>query len=160
MTLPDLTQLTLLAVESARTGDAATLRRALDAGVDVAALTACGDSLLTLACAHGHVEVVGLLLQCGGTPDVRGAQGQTPLEIAVRAGRLDLASLLLSAGATVDARGASGRTALMVAAAAGRAEAVRWLLARGADPSLRDARGARAVDLALGHGAVVSLLSA
>lgn len=160
MTLPDLTQLTLLAIESACTGDTVTLRHALDAGVPVDATTPLDRSLLGLACDHGHVEAARMLLAHGANPDTRDAEGQTPLVVAAVKGRLDLAAALVHAGANVNAPAVDGRTALMRAAASNRVESVRWLLAHGADPALRDAAGARAVDIATGAGAadVVSLL--
>ena len=75
MTLPDLTQLTLLALEATRVGDAKTLRGALDAGVSVDARDARGDSLLMLASRYGHVDLARLLLERGADRSLRDAPG-------------------------------------------------------------------------------------
>ena len=41
-----------------------------------------GDSLLMLACYHGHEEVVRLLLDHGGDTELSNDRGQTPLAAA------------------------------------------------------------------------------
>jgi molybdenum cofactor cytidylyltransferase len=93
MALPDLTQLTLLAIESARTGNAHALRHALASGVPVDA-PAGGDSLLTLACRHGHVEAARVLLEHGADPSMRDASGVRARDIAIAVGALEIAALL------------------------------------------------------------------
>ena len=92
--LPDLAQLTLLAFESVRTGDVGTLRRALAAGVGVDIPIAGGDSLLALACRHGHVEAARVLLDHGADPAIRDASGVSALDIARAMGAADVVALL------------------------------------------------------------------
>ena len=100
-----------------------------------------GDSLLMLACYHGHEAAARLLLDHGADPDLANDRGQTPLAGAAFKGDAGIVRLLVARGAAIDSRGEGGRTALMVAAMFNRAEIVRLLLAHGADSGLCDASG-------------------
>ena len=70
--------LVALAVEAARVGDLGMVERALGAGVPVESRSARGDSLLMVACHHGHVPIVRALLARGADPNTRDARGQRP----------------------------------------------------------------------------------
>ncbi len=76
MPLPDLTQLTLLAIEAARTGDVVTLRHTLAAGVPVDSATPDGESLLRLATRGGHLAAARVLLDAGADTDAPEAEGR------------------------------------------------------------------------------------
>lgn len=82
MPLPDLTQLTLLAIEAARTGDAVTLRDALAAGVPVDTATPAGESLLRLATRGGHLAAVRVLIDAGADTDAPEAEGHRAPDVS------------------------------------------------------------------------------
>ncbi|MBM6595049.1 ankyrin repeat domain-containing protein [Microvirga pudoricolor] len=112
-----------------------------------------GDSLLILACYHGHVDLVQVLLEHGGASDLANERGQTPLAGAAFKGDAGIVRLLLDHGARVDGCGPDGRTALMTAAMFNRVEIVDLLLASGANPGHRDAGGLTAEGAARAMGA-------
>ncbi|MDA0312738.1 MAG: ankyrin repeat domain-containing protein [Gemmatimonadetes bacterium] len=102
---------------AARMRDAATVKREIDAGVDVDTLNgraANGDG--------------------GNTALWFAAQGPPPTG-------LEVARLLISAGAEVNRRCEHGRTALQMAAAWGHLDVVQLLIQHGADPTIRDDDG-------------------
>jgi ankyrin repeat protein len=112
-----------------------------------------GDSLLMLACYHGHADVAELLLLHGSDPELANDRGQTPLAGAAFKGDAKIVYLLLEKGANVNASGSDGRTALMVAAMFNRIEIVDLLLVHGADIHARDAQGLTAEQAARKMGA-------
>ena len=70
--------------ESARKGDAAAVRRLLDAGVDPNTRFRYDATALSYACDRGHVEVVRLLLERGAKVNVKDTfYGATPLSWAI-----------------------------------------------------------------------------
>src|SRR5262249_39805935 len=85
--------------------DPAALRRALADGADpnVGALRArdwaTPDIPMTLACAHGDMKALRLLLDAGGTPDVVDRTSRTPLLWATARGDSHMVQLLLAHGA-------------------------------------------------------------
>ena len=71
-------------VGSARKGDAAAVRRLLDAGVDPNTRFRYDATALSYACDRGHVEVVRLLLERGAEVNVKDTfYGATPLSWAI-----------------------------------------------------------------------------
>jgi ankyrin repeat protein len=124
-----------------RAGYAQELAQLLDQGLPANLLNEKGDSLLMLACYHGHSEVAELLLRHGGDPELANDRGQTPLAGGAFKGDAQIVRLLLKHGANVNGSGPDGRTALMVAAMFNRTEIVDLLLVHGADIHARDAQG-------------------
>jgi ankyrin repeat protein len=119
--------------EAARRGDAAAVRRILDAGVDVNTPFRYGATALSYACDRGHLEVVRVLLERGARVDVEDSfYGATPLDWAsspaaggVTDAHVEIVRLLLQ-------HGASGRErALAAGVEAGHAGLVRAVLAAG-----------------------------
>ena len=115
----------------------------IQAGVDVNAAGARGETALLWAVIHGESEIVSALLTAGAnpTPRTRGkrapgnsAARATPLHFATNPERVDILKQLLAAGAELEAEDAVGMTPLAAAAAAGQADAVRLLLSAGANP--------------------------
>ncbi|MHA7277814.1 ankyrin repeat domain-containing protein [Arthrobacter sp. Hz1] len=88
--------------DAARTGDAATLSRYLDAGVPATLTTSAGDSLLMLASYHGHAGIVADLAGRGVDVNAVNDKGQTPLAGVAFKGYPDVADVLLGAGADPD----------------------------------------------------------
>src|ERR671918_806840 len=69
--------------EAARKGDAATVKKLLDEGVDVNTKFRYNATALFYACDHGHVEVVKVLLDKGADMSVKDTfYGFTPLMLA------------------------------------------------------------------------------
>jgi Ankyrin repeats (3 copies)/Domain of unknown function (DUF3471) len=91
---------------AARKGDAATVNRLLDEGIDVNTKFRYGVTALFYACDHGHVDVVKILLDRGADPNVKDTfYGMTPLIMAVspaqkkRPAHTEIAKLLIKKGA-------------------------------------------------------------
>jgi uncharacterized protein len=137
----------------ARAGEAAELAALLDQGLPPNLRNERGDSLLMLACYHGHADAARALLEHGADPEIMNDAGQTPLAGAAFKGDTAIATLLLDHGAAVDNAGPNGKTALMFAAMFNRVAIVRLLLARGADPFRLDADGNAILDAARRMGA-------
>jgi ankyrin repeat protein len=91
---------------AARKGDAVTVKRLLDEGIDVNTRFRYGVTALFYACDHGHVDVVKTLLDRGADPNVKDTfYGMTPLMMAVspaqkkRPEHTEIAKLLIKKGA-------------------------------------------------------------
>jgi hypothetical protein len=92
--------------EAARKGDAATVRKLLDEGVDVNTKFRYNATALFYACDHGHIEVVKVLLEKGAALDVKDTfYGFTPLMLATgpaqkkKPEHTEIAKLLIAKGA-------------------------------------------------------------
>lgn len=85
--------------ELARNGGTGPLNVLLDAGVPTDIRTSTGDSLLILACRHGHRDTAQMLLDRGADPNAVNHQSETPLMIATIADHTKLIECLLDAGA-------------------------------------------------------------
>jgi hypothetical protein len=137
----------------ARSGDTAELSAVLDQGFPPNLRNERGDSLLMLACYHGHLAGAQALLEHGADPELLNDAGQSPLAAAAFKGDIAIATLLLDHGAQVDHAGPNGKTALMLAAMFNRADIAQLLLARGADPFTTDATGLSITEAARRMGA-------
>lgn len=121
--------------EAARKGDAATVRKLLDEGVDVNTKFRYGATALFYACDHGHVEVVKVLLDKGADLTVKDSfYGFTPLMLAVgpaqkrKPEHSEIARLLI-------AKGAPGKDAALSGAIdAGDAPLAKFILDSGGIP--------------------------
>lgn len=138
----------------ARTGETEELATLLGQGLPANLRNERGDSLLMLACYHGHLETARALLGHGADPELLNDAGQTPLAGAAFKGDAAVVSLLLERGAEVDSAGPNGKTALMIAAMFNRVEMMRMLIERGGDPRLADAAGMPMREAAAKMGAV------
>ena len=92
-----------------------------------------GWTALILASAHGHTDIVKLLLDKGALIDMTGTDGWTALIAASQTGHVDVASLLLDKGAIyiVDIRNIHGQTALTSASHGGHIDVIQLLLSKG-----------------------------
>lgn len=85
----------------ARLGDLLLVQQALDAKVDVNAQSDYGVTALSLACNHGHIEVVKLLLANGADPDIKDKFYQLgPLDWALSRNQFEIVKLLVAAEAS------------------------------------------------------------
>ena len=136
-----------------RAGDLTRVPRLLRMGLVPNLRDAKGDSLLMLACYHGHAELAQALLRHGADTELVNDRGQTPLAAAAFNGDATMARLLLDAGADPNARMPGGRTALMLASMFDRQAIVELLIAYGADLHAVDDEGRDAAALADAMGA-------
>src|SRR4051812_37639105 len=124
-----------------RDADAQAVGRLIEAGADVNARDAEGNTPLILAAFYAGPRCVELLLEKGADPNPATRSGVTAL---IRAATdYEKTRLLLDAGARVGARTDDlGNTPLILAARrAGNSRTVKLLLGRGADASERDEAG-------------------
>ena len=124
------------ALQAAANGDVDTVRRALDAGID---LDACGGPMMCYAAGAGDDESIALLLSHGVDPDAPLA-GTTALRVAAFRGDIGIITRLLRAGAAPSNRSSTGETALDVARRAGHDEAAALLAGGGNHRPCRAAR--------------------
>jgi ankyrin repeat protein len=117
---------------AARKGDAATVTKLLDDGVDVNSKFRYGTTALSFAADHGHLEVVKVLLARGAEVNVKDTfYNATPLTWAVspaltrKPEHAEIVGLLLKHGAT------GKENALMTSVASGETATVKIILAQG-----------------------------
>ena len=143
-------------------GEYETVRRAIEAGMDVDLLDEERRTALLMAAFNGHTRVVKLLLDNGASVEHRDVAGRTALLYASTGANDETVRVLLEAGAEPNVTDTGeGFSPLMHAAAEGQARVVQTLLKHNADPTLRDVDGDTALDFATqnGHENVVRLLS-
>jgi len=129
-------------VDAAGTGDSTTVKRLLDAGVDVNAGTPkTGATALHQAAANGHATLVTVLLERGATVDAPDVDDATPLVYAAYHGRAAVIGLLVAAKADMSRSPARQVHALNAALMSGSVDTVKALVAAGADPDLDDVYG-------------------
>jgi ankyrin repeat protein len=114
-------------------GDAAEVRRLLDAQADVSLANDYGATPMSLAAEVADTKILKLLLAAGADADSSNAEGQTALMAVARTGNVQAAKALLEHGATVDARESwGGQTALMWASARRHPAMIELLISHGA----------------------------
>ncbi|XP_078594977.1 uncharacterized protein LOC144872558 isoform X2 [Branchiostoma floridae x Branchiostoma japonicum] len=120
-------------------GDVQTVRRGLEAGVDVNAKRDdwLGEyqTSLHVASQYGQTEVAELLIKNGANLEARGRLDWTPLHVA---SVTEVAELLIKNGANLEARGWDQSTPLHKAAAGGRTGTCELLIRSGADVTTKD----------------------
>ena len=136
-----------------RAGEAERLAGMVAKGLPVSFRNEKGDSLIMLACYHGHLDTARVLLEAGADPNVPNDQGQTPLAGVAYKGYPDIAELLLAHGADIEGASPDGKTPLMMAAMFNRTEILNLLIERGAAIDAVDSRGMTASSLAETMGA-------
>ena len=94
------------------TGNLAELKRLVESGADVNALSKDADLPLSSAAFHGRLEHVRFLLQKGAVATGRNRDGGTPLHVAALMGRFEIAKLLLSKGAKPSVRNKKGESSI------------------------------------------------
>lgn len=97
-------------------------------------------SLLQVAAAEGHQEIVSAMLSTTANINAADRYGNTALMLAARRGHLSTATTLLAAGVDVGIRTIDGETALHVAVSAGQVSIMEAILKHGADVNARDSR--------------------
>jgi ankyrin repeat protein len=125
-------------IEAARQGDNETVKRFLDAGMDVNLLDKRDEELSTVlmvAAMAGQTETAKILIARGAAVNARTKKGRTALTWASWRGMTDTVKALLASGAEVNSRDKWGGTPLNFAVDKGRIETVMVLLDAGANPN-------------------------
>lgn len=127
--------------ESARHGEADTVKLFLVAGMNPDARNEKGDTVLMNALGANADAVVEVLLKGGADPNARTSNASTALHLAALTGNAPGGQLLVTYKADVNAKTDIGETPLMIAALRGYAELVKIFLRAGADVNAKDNRG-------------------
>ena len=121
---------------AARKGDATTVTKLLDEGVDVNSKFRYGTTALSFAADHGHLEVVKVLVARGADVNVKDTfYGATPLTWAVspamtrKPEHAEIVGVLLKAGAK------GKEDALIASVSSGETATVKVILAEGGLPA-------------------------
>ena len=117
-----------------------------------------GDSVLTMAAAHGDLEIVKILVDKRALIDAANDEGFTALQKAAENGHKDVTEYLLNCGADIDHRSNAGGTALTIAANNTETECVRLLIERGANIHLAPDNGWAPINLTYDDPAMTRLL--
>ena len=133
---------------AAANGEAQMLGSLLKKGADVNIMDSVGRTILMLACEHGHLKCVNLLLKGGACVNMEGCRSYydwNPLGLAVNNGHDAIIKLLLNKGADVNgfcplSKGVYG-TMLMLAVKQDHATVVKTLINAGADVNVVDYYG-------------------
>jgi ankyrin repeat protein len=140
-------------IEVATAGNIYEVNRAIEFGIEIDAIGACGHNALMAAAYYGHRSIIKVLLAAGADPNLLSdgydglGFGMTALMFAASSffasDRHLVAKQLVTAGADVNQQGAGGKTAMMCAALAGVGyrTCVETLISAGADLDVRDDRG-------------------
>lgn len=119
---------------AAEKGDIEAARAQLKDGADASARNPFGHSALDFAAAHGHAEVIRLLVEhCADVNATRRRGARTALHAAAVHGQIEAIKALLELHAEPNAQDSAGATPLHDAAIAGKPEAIKLLLDAGAD---------------------------
>ena len=94
---------------------------------------------LHLASQEGHLEVVRLLVDSGGNPNVKNGNEETPLSLASGNGKRKVAQFLLERGADSNSQDLQRRTPLHESSENGHLDVVLLLLNRGANVNAKEA---------------------
>ncbi len=147
---------------AAQRGYSRVARILLEKGANVSVKADRDFTALHCCCQGGHVEVVKLLVEAGGSDlEARDRSSCTPLFVAATRGHWQIVRVLIEAGANPNASQSCGSTPLFNAAYSGHLAAVRVLILGNADPRLGKKTSpletSRPVDVAAqnGHSEVV-----
>ena len=118
---------------SSMLGDLKDLRSLIKMGADInQSGEQHGGTPLLIASQEGHLEVVKLLIESGGSVNEADNRGATPLWIASGAGHLEIVKLLIKSGGSVNqAENTNGITPLYIASECGHLEVVKLLIKSG-----------------------------
>lgn len=111
-----------------------------------------GKTPLCLASENGHVDMVRLLLDSRGDPEVHFRDGMGPLHFAAQWGFADVLRLLIDSKANIEAEDEDLNRPLHFAAQNGRLEAVQVLVDAGANRMAKTEEGETAFEIAAFSG--------
>uniref|UniRef100_A0A670I346 Uncharacterized protein n=1 Tax=Podarcis muralis TaxID=64176 RepID=A0A670I346_PODMU len=122
---------------------------------DINAVNSEDETLLHIAAAHGHTEIIDYLIGRGAKLEVKDKKGRTPLHRAAERGHGEAVKMLLQLGAnmyTLDQEGKKLLTPLHVASYKGHVEVAQKLLRRKANVNVKDKQAKTALHLAAEAG--------
>ena len=99
----------------------------IEAGVDINAIDAAGNTALMGVCFKGYLDIVKLLLKKGAEVNIRNWQGASALIYAVTFGKNEIAKELIKAGADKSFHDDKGNSAITYAKSQGNTELVALL---------------------------------
>lgn len=86
------------------------IKRILEAGADLEAMTIRGSTPLHCAAYNGHIELIQILLEAGAPLETARIGGDTPLHIAASHRDIEVVKVFLAAGASKVAKECTGLT--------------------------------------------------
>ncbi|KAJ6662578.1 hypothetical protein lerEdw1_011715 [Lerista edwardsae] len=95
---------------------------------DVNAVNSSNESLLHIAAALGHMEVIDYLISKGAKLDIKDKKGRTPLHRAAEKGHVNAVKVLLQAGASMYNLDQEGKTPLHLASQNQHTDVLRSIL--------------------------------
>jgi len=119
--------------EVSRNGNAVAVQALLDNGYNVNTLDRFGDTALSEAAAHGHIDIAQMLLGAGADLNLG---NETPLYIAAGNGHIDIIQILIDAGADLNSVNHLNQTPLYLAAYSNKPRIASLLITAGADVNL------------------------
>lgn len=122
------------------------LTKSEDAYSDANRQTKIGETLVNIAAAHGHAQVVKMLTEAGAAVDLPDHLENTALNVAAANGYTDIVRYLLMQDANIDHRNLKGMTPILCAAKNGQHVTVEFLAENGASINIPDYTGARVAD--------------
>ena len=114
-------------------GNAAAVQELIDDGYDVNTLDRFGDTALSEAAAHRHIDIVRMLLDAGADLNLG---NETPLYIAAGNGHIDIIQILIDAGADLNSVNHLNQTPLYFAIYNNQVPIASLLITEGADVNL------------------------
>jgi len=114
--------------DAALGGDAAALRRLIDARTPLDPVDTAGRTPLLVAVERNHGEAAALLIEAGANINAQAANADTPWLLAGALGRADMLRLMIPKGPDFSVRNRFGGNALIPACERGHVDAVKVLL--------------------------------
>ncbi|XP_054829725.1 M-phase phosphoprotein 8 isoform X2 [Eublepharis macularius] len=136
--------------DAVKNGHYATVKMALNSTEDynLDQEDSSGMTLVMLAAAGGHDDILRLLVRKGAKVNYRQKNGTTALIHAAEKNNLTTVAILLEAGACVNVQQNSGETALMKACKRGNYDIVRLMIESGADCNISSKHQSNALHFA------------
>ena len=125
--------------QCAQMGNFDCVKKKVESGADINALSHKGVMVLQAAAVGGNTDIVKYLIEQGADINAKDKGGQIVLNYATYGNHPDIAKILIEAGVDINAKGTGGATALHGSIAKGNLEITKALLYAGADMNLRDA---------------------
>ncbi|MCE7040142.1 ankyrin repeat domain-containing protein [Dyadobacter sp. CY312] len=93
---------------------------------------------LQIACKHGNLEIVKLLIEAGADKEIKDVGRQSPLSIAVSNNQHDIAKYLIDIGADIHSKGPNNLQPIHFACVSGSRKIIELLLSKGIDINIVD----------------------
>eukprot|EP01038_Epipyxis_sp_PR26KG_P015518 gene15518-20946_t len=129
------------------------LKVLLEAGANIHAENAFGNTAFHEACREGYEKSIEILLAAGSNINGENHKGSTPLHFfcygSSKTNTLEGMQKLIEFGADIHSRDHQGLTPCLVCCASGRMDLLQFLLEKGADPTAKDNTDRNGHDIAL-----------